>query len=199
MSADVRDPFPEDLKSRLSSRYRKLNVAATHLWLEAELFGEDNEQRLSLDELEELVESESPPLTEEGKAEYERWKEWVFSCMEDFTLWREEMARLEENIPSLSADIHERKARLRQRLRSFGDEVTLLQLLAHGWRTTTEIIHFLEAHGTGDRRTRSLLKRLVVRGDIERRQCVDGRRGRTEYRLRRSGDGGSSDQRGSES
>jgi len=190
------ESFPDDVKSRLLSRYQTIQADLTRLSQDAQLAWPDDDDE-EPPTVEEML-NEGPPLTEEGRREYEEWCEWALAVGRDISWWKQELYNL-ELIEEYTHELHTRKAQLRLRLRSFGDELTLLQFLADGWKSTLEIVQAMEAHEIDEKKTRSVLKHLVVRGDIDKRKCGDGRRGWIEYRLHHSADGGSPEHQGSES
>jgi len=176
------ESLPHDVKSRLLSRYQKIQADLTRLSQDAQLAWPDDDDEPPT--LEEML-NEGPPLTEEGRRDYEEWCEWALAVGRDISWWKQELYNL-ELIEEYTHELHTRKAQLRLRLRSFGDELTLLQFLADGWKSTLEIVQAMEAHEIDEKKTRSVLKHLVARGDVERQEYGDGPERRIEYRLRRS-------------
>lgn len=141
----------------------------------------DDDEPLTIEEML----NEGPPLTEEDRREYDEWCEWTLAVSRDISWWKQELDDL-ELIQEYTAEIHTGKAQLRLRLRSFGDELTMLQFLADGWKSTLEIVHTMTADRIGVARARRVLKRLVARADVERQEHGDGPERQIEYRLRRS-------------
>lgn len=181
------ESFPDDLKSRLLSRYQKIQAGLTRLSQDELLaWPGDDDEPLTIEEML----NEGPPLTEEDRREYDEWCEWTLAVSRDISWWKQELDDL-ELIQEYTAEIHTRKAQLRLRLRSFGDELTMLQFLADGWKSTLEIVHAMTADRIGVARARRVLKRLVARADVERQEHGDGPERQIEYRLRRSTERGS--------
>jgi len=176
------ESFPDDVKSRLLSRYQTIQADLTRLSQDAQLAWPDDDDEPPT--IEEML-NEGPPLTEEDRREYEEWCEWALAVSRDISRWKQELYDL-ELIEEYTGEIHTRKAQLRLRLRSFGDELTMLQFLADGWKSTLEIVHAMTDHRLGVARARRVLNRLVARGDVERQEYGDGPERRIGYRLRRS-------------